>query len=350
MFARGAAGELMQIALVNGEPTPWSSQGVILTAAPGATAPGPTHLEVFGRGTDGALRRKTWIQGPGWSAPVVPDATQLSSGPSAAAESPSRISVFARIGSAVAVNQFVDGLSSGWTSLGEVTPGPDCLSRQGLGESTRLFARVKRRHGVEVSRSGRRARVEFGHRARISGRLTTAAGAPIAGAAVCIGVRSASPGAHLAQKASAMTDEGGRFTYVLKPGPSRTVHFGSRTAEGEGAWARVSTKVVAGVKLGAAPRRLKNGQTVTFEGRLPGRPIPENGALVLLQVWLPDRKEWRLFGERHTTRRGRFSLRFEFTRTSTSQTYRFRARVPRQAAYPYAAAASDVVRVRVRGA
>ena len=345
VFARGASGQLAQISLVDGVPTAWSSLGPILTAAPGATAPGARHVEVFGRGVDGALRRKTWTGG--WSEPILADTAPLTSGPSAVAEDPSRISVFARIGSAVSVNQFVDGRSSGWNSLGEVVAGPDCLSPQGLGESTRLFARVKRRPGAEVSRAGARAMLEFGRRARITGRLTTADRAPIAGAAVCIGVRNASQGAPLVQKASAMTDEGGRFTYVTKPGPSRAVYFGSRTAEGEGARAKVSVKVAAAAHLRATPRRLKNGESVRFEGRLPGRPLPENGALVELQVWLSDRKEWRTFATRHTTRRGRFAFRYEFTRTTTSQTYRFRAHVPQQGAYPYAAAGSRVVEVRV---
>ncbi len=46
--------------------------------------------------------------------------------------------------------------------------------------------------------------------------------------------------------------------------------------------------------------------------------------------------------------RGRFRYRYRFTNSSPGTTYRFRATMHAQRAYPYATGSSTVVRVRIR--
>jgi hypothetical protein len=75
------------------------------------------------------------------------------------------------------------------------------------------------------------------------------------------------------------------------------------------------------------------------------RPRPRPGKLVVLQAF--DRGRWRPLATARSRKRGRFSRTYRFTRTSRPRTFRFRARLPREAAYPYATGNSRVVRVRV---
>ena len=77
-----------------------------------------------------------------------------------------------------------------------------------------------------------------------------------------------------------------------------------------------------------------------------GRPVPRGGMVVEMQVRIGRR--WRTFA---TTRArgtgGTFRYRYRFMRTYTRVTYRFRALVRAEAAYPYATGASRTVKVRV---
>jgi hypothetical protein len=94
-------------------------------------------------------------------------------------------------------------------------------------------------------------------------------------------------------------------------------------------------------------RTFVNGETMRLRGRLRGGSIPPEGKLVELQVLL--RGKWRTFATTRATRRGRWRYDYRFDGTRGRQTYRFRARVPREATYPYETGVSRVVKVRVRG-
>ncbi len=93
--------------------------------------------------------------------------------------------------------------------------------------------------------------------------------------------------------------------------------------------------------------RVVNGQSVTFSGRLRTQPAPANGKLVELQVRLSDR--WQTFRTSRSDGAGRWALRYRFKRTRGVQRFRFRARLPHEANYPFAAGKSGTVTVRVRG-
>ena len=93
--------------------------------------------------------------------------------------------------------------------------------------------------------------------------------------------------------------------------------------------------------------RVLNGQAVTFSGRLRTQPTPAEGKLVELQARLSDR--WQTFRTTRTNAAGRWAIRYRFKRTRGVQRFRFRARLPREAAYPFAAGGSPSLTVKVRG-
>jgi hypothetical protein len=144
------------------------------------------------------------------------------------------------------------------------------------------------------------------------------------------------------------SDSGGRFSFATGGGPSRTVRFdyeGTRLTRP----ARVELRILVRARSSiAVDRRFAlNGQAVRFRGRLARGPIPDGGKLIDLQAFYRGR--WRTFATPRTDARGRWSYDYRFEATSGLVTYRFRARIRREAAYPYELGHSRVVRVTVRG-
>jgi hypothetical protein len=111
--------------------------------------------------------------------------------------------------------------------------------------------------------------------------------------------------------------------------------------------AEVNLRVPAASSLRVSRRRVLNGQAVTFGGRVKSLPTPPGGKLVELQVRLSRR--WQTFRTTRTDDAGRWSIRYRFKRTRGIQHFRFRARLPREAAYPFQAGSSRSLTVRVRG-
>jgi DNA-directed RNA polymerase specialized sigma24 family protein len=186
----------------------------------------------------------------------------------------------------------------------------------------------------------------YGKRLRVRGRLATRDRRPLAGTAVCVVTRDSAPGSPLHVARVLTTDAAGRFAGRLPAGASRKVWLVHRVAQGAVS-ATVRVRVRAPVRLRAPRRTLHNGGTLRLRGRLPGRPIPRKGVLVALQALRPS--GWQNFGTARSNREGRFAFRYLFSRTTGLQRYRIRARVPGQAAYPYAPGASRPVTVTVRG-
>jgi hypothetical protein len=58
---------------------------------------------------------------------------------------------------------------------------------------------------------------------------------------------------------------------------------------------------------------------------------------------------WRTFATTRAARNGLWRYDYRFDGTRGLQTYRFRAKVPPEAGYPFVSGRSGVVRVRVRG-
>jgi hypothetical protein len=181
----------------------------------------------------------------------------------------------------------------------------------------------------------------YGRRVRLSGRARRTDGAPLVSAYVTVTPVRGS------WTRTAVAGSGGHYAVRLPAGPSRSVRVQAQ-APGASALAcsTVRVKTRAGVRLRAS-RRVRPGGRVRFRGRLLGRPIPRRGKLVELQAF--DAGRWRVFAQPRARRKtGRFRTSYRLQRTFGPRTFRFRARVRPESAYPYTLGYSRVVRVRVR--
>jgi hypothetical protein len=119
------------------------------------------------------------------------------------------------------------------------------------------------------------------------------------------------------------------------------------TAQIRSATGNLNLNVRAKTSMRPNHRRRVNGESVRFHGRIKTGRIPQAGKIVEVQVWVRGR--WRTFATTRAGQRGLWSYDYRFDGTRGNQTYRFRARVPRETGYPFATGRSGVVRVRVRG-
>lgn len=219
--------------------------------------------------------------------------------------------------------------------------------------------RVGKRRTVNArrSRSGRRRtriiymrrpRTDVGRRVRISGRLTAPGGNPLRGAPIEVTARPDLAGAAFRPVARLSTTRRGRFSYLVPPGPSRVVQFhypGERKIRSQ--TRRVNVRVRATSTMRASRKRLVNGETVTFRGKLRGGWIPSIGKLVEVQFYARNR--WRTFATTRSNARGRWHYEYRFDGTRGTVRWRFRARIPSEAGYPFTPGASRRVNVTVRG-
>jgi hypothetical protein len=182
--------------------------------------------------------------------------------------------------------------------------------------------------------------------ARIRANLTVG-GLPVPGAAVEVLSRVRTSGS-FARLASLRTDARGGLEFRARSGPSRTLRLvwaGTETVKP--VQLDVEVRVPARSSFGVDRRHVRNGEAVTFSGRLLGRPLPEGGKLIDLQVQLRGR--WRTFATPRTDAAGRWRYTYRFEATRGLVAYRFRARIRREAAYPYELGHSRPLRVTVRG-
>ena len=222
-----------------------------------------------------------------------------------------------------------------------------------------LRARTSVRAGVRrtVRRHGRRprgravldrkARVSFGHRVRVTGVVQTPDGRPVGDAPVQVLARTAtSPERALAVLG---TDQHGRFEYLTRATATttlRVVYLGSATTLPS--QREVILLVPGSSTVGSHPRRVVNGQAVTFVGRLRSLPVPVGGKLVELQVRLSG--HWQTFRTVRSDTSGAWRVRYRFRRSCGLLRYRFRARLPAESGYPFEAGRTRAIGVRVRGA
>jgi hypothetical protein len=190
------------------------------------------------------------------------------------------------------------------------------------------------------------ARVALGDQVSIAGRLESRDGQPIAGAEILVLTRSSVGVEQLAQVLT--TDAQGAYGYTAQANSTQTLRFVFQgtplmlPAESE-----VALSVPAASTIEAHPRRLRNGGTVRFGGRVRSLPTPPAGKLVELQVVLSG--EWQTFRTTHTDSAGIWGVPYRFRRTCGITRYRFRARIPAEAGYPFETGYTRAVRVVVRG-
>jgi hypothetical protein len=219
-------------------------------------------------------------------------------------------------------------------------------------ERVRTIRRTIRRHGKrrQVRRPVRvltpTARVPIGERAEAAGRLINRDGQGIPGAEVR--VLSSSPISPEQLVAVLQTDGDGRYRYTATGSTDRTLRFayaGSPLVLP--AQSEIMMTVPALTSLRVGRRRVLNGQAATFTGRVRTLPAPAGGKLVELQVRLSGR--WQTFRTTRTNAAGLWAIRYRFKRTRGVQRFRFRARLPREANYPFAVGGSRSLTVRVWG-
>jgi hypothetical protein len=214
-------------------------------------------------------------------------------------------------------------------------------------------------NGVPVSREAKLAarfarggavkRVGFGKAALVKGRLVDPAGAPIRGARLEVHARLNRLGERERLIGTARTRANGRFRWMVPRGPSRFIRVAYRaygSDASETASAELKLDVRPRIALRITPRRVANRGRITFRGRLVGGP-GKPGTQVTIEAVGRDVRSRVPVTTLRTDRRGRFRFSYRFLRSFAPFTYRFRARVMRQASYPYATGASRVVTVRI---
>ncbi len=214
-------------------------------------------------------------------------------------------------------------------------------------ERVRAVRRRDKRTGAKRRvRLQRAIRVRPGGEAQVAGQLVNRDGDGIPGAEIRVLSGSSTSPEQLV--AVLQTDSEGRYRYSAAGSSSRTLRFvysGSPLVLP--AERTITMTVPARTSLRVNRRRVLNGQAVTFSGRLRTQPPPTGGKLVELQARLSDR--WQTFRTTRTNEVGRWAVRYRFKRTRGVQRFRFRARLPEEAGYPFAAGGSRPIAVRVRG-
>jgi hypothetical protein len=213
---------------------------------------------------------------------------------------------------------------------------------------TRLFARLRGGHG-----RGDALTVPFAAPALLSGRLTRADGAGIAGRELRIVSRPSHGALAPAALAAVVTGERGGFELRLGPGPSRRVAVSFVGDGGLEPATRPSLelRVRSGVSLHASPRFLETGQTVRLSGRVRSRgaPVPRRGKLVAIQYLEAATQRWRPVLVTRSDHGGRFHAQYRFRYVAGTASIRLRATALAEERWPYAPGSSRPVTVRVSG-
>jgi hypothetical protein len=213
---------------------------------------------------------------------------------------------------------------------------------------------VRKRAAARKGRKGKvrrtvlepRAKVAFGREVRFAGRLVNRAGHPLGGAKVLVYSRPRE--GTEAIDGSVVTNARGRFVYKVEARSSRRFRFvypGTATILPVEDAATLLVKARSTISV--RPKRILNGDSVTFSGRVRGRPLPEAGKLIELQVRFTD--EWQTFRTIRSKADGSWRIPYRFQRTCGVQRFPFRAHLPGEAVYPLEPGNSPVLAVRVKG-
>lgn len=193
----------------------------------------------------------------------------------------------------------------------------------------------------------REVSIVYGRDVVVEGRLATPRGKPIGGATIDVFSTPRSGASTSRREAPVVSAADGTFRVVLPPGASRVMRFAYRAFLDDAEYsetAELDLRVRTKARLKATPKRLRNGSAVTFRGRVDGAP---RGSRKVVEMQVQQEGEWLTFA---TTRikRGRFTHKYRFTRTTRRTPYVFRAVVRTEAGWPYETGASNATRVVVR--
>ncbi len=194
-------------------------------------------------------------------------------------------------------------------------------------------------------------RVNFGGRPRVVGRFARPSGGPGQGALVCVSERPALTNSTERLVGRPLrTDARGRISARLPAGPSRIVYLTYWRGTERAVTRAIRVHVRPRLGLRVRPRgRLHNGQRMTLRARLRG-PFHAHREVRFLAK--PPGGRWVPFSidfVKRTNHDGLARVSHKFRHVSGTQRFRFKARVPRQAGYPYLAGHSHVRRKTVTG-
>ncbi len=213
---------------------------------------------------------------------------------------------------------------------------------------TRLFARLRGGHG-----RGEALTVPFGASALISGRLTRADGAGIAGRELRLVARPSRGALAPVSELTLTSGERGGFQLRLPPGPSRriSVAFGGDASLDGASRSALMLRVRSGVSLRVAPPRLRTGEVLHLSGRVRSRgaPVPRRGKLVAIQYLEEATGRWRPVLVTRSDHDGRFRANYRFRYVSGAASIRLRATALAEERWPYAPGSSRPVTVDVSG-
>ncbi len=191
-----------------------------------------------------------------------------------------------------------------------------------------------------------RAKVSFGSKVRLAGRLVNRAGHAISDAEVLVYSRPPEGTEQLV--GTVTTGARGGFAYDVEARAShafRFVYSGTATILPVEASATLLVRAASTILF--KPKHVLNGDTVTFSGRVKGRPLPEAGKLVELQ-WRTA-ETWQTFRTTRSGPDGAWAIPYTFERTCGLDRFHFRAHLPGEASYPLEPGNSPSLAVRVRG-
>jgi hypothetical protein len=186
----------------------------------------------------------------------------------------------------------------------------------------------------------------FGHStATLTGRLTSATGAPIKDAQVKLLQRIVGSAA-TSTVATATTSPTGAWKIKAPAGPSRLlqVAYYSHTLDTTPASILDVHESVQGVVSMHAPRKAHLGRAVLFSGQLAGGYVPAGGESVQMEILYGGR--WRTIEVLPTNSKGRWTYRYVFT-LGAGTSYLFRAATVPNGGYPYSSTHTKPVRVTV---
>lgn len=191
----------------------------------------------------------------------------------------------------------------------------------------------------------------YGEASRVEGRLLDAEGKPLAGKRIVVTQEMQAGALYPDRKGDDLTDENGRFSTQIPPGPSGIV-----TAAYEGSpkylassdeTGRITVKSAAAFR--AVRKRVPEGKAVRFRGtvRHLDAEIPRGGKQVEVQVRLGSR--WDTVKQAFRTKPdGRYRFRYRFGRHYTQDArFKFRLKVPGEGDWPYAGIATKPRKVTV---
>jgi hypothetical protein len=190
------------------------------------------------------------------------------------------------------------------------------------------------------------AKVAFGRKVHLGGLLVNQAGHALSDAKVSVYSRPKGGDEQLV--GTVATDSSGRFSYMVEARASQSFRFvypGTATilpVEG------TATLLVKGTStFTVKPKHVLNGHSVAFGGRVKGRPLPEAGKLLELQVRFTS--GWQTFRTVRTKADGTWRIPYLFDRTCGESEFDFRAHLAAEAGWPLETGNSRTLTVRVKG-